>query len=61
MKRQVLSIAVSATCAIGAVAQADTDEAARVVRQNMHPFANASGYAATHSTAGFIDTANPFF
>ena len=61
MNRRALSLAVAATCAIGVVAQADVEDAARGVREHMHPFANPSGYAATYSTAGFIDTANPFF
>lgn len=61
MNRRTLSLAAAATCAIGVVAQADSEDPARVVRQQMHPFGNPSGYAATYSTAGFIDTANPFF
>ena len=61
MKRRILSLAVSATCAIGVVALADSEDGTRVIRQHLHPFANPSGYAATFSTAGFIDAANPFF
>ena len=61
MKRTLVSLAVSATCAIGVGALADTDESGRMVSRNLHPFANPSGVAATFSTAGFIDTSNPFF
>ena len=61
MNRTICCLAAAATCAIGVVAQADVEDATRVVREHMHPFANSSGYAATYSTAGFIDTANPFF
>ena len=57
MNRRALSlaVAVAATCVIGVVARADVEDAARGVRDHMHPFANPSGYAATYSTAGFID------
>jgi cytochrome c peroxidase len=61
MNRKTRSLAVVATCAIGAVAHADMEGAARVDGRHMQAFANPSGYAATYSTAGFIDTANPFF
>ena len=46
---------------IGVAAQADIEDATRVVREQMHPFANASGSSATYSTAGFIDVDNPFY
>ena len=61
MNRTTLSLAVAASCAIGLVARADVDGAKADARGNLRPFANPSGYAATYSTAGFIDTANPFF
>jgi cytochrome c peroxidase len=61
MKRRVLSLAAAATCAIGVAAQADVEDGQRIGHEHMRAFANASGYAATYSSAGFIDTANPFF
>ena len=61
MIRSVLSLAAVATCAIGVVAHADVEDAQRVTHEHMRAFANPSGYAATYSSAGFIDTANPFF
>jgi cytochrome c peroxidase len=61
MNRRVLYLAAAATCAIGVAARADVEDAQRVGHEHMRAFANASGYAATYSTAGFIDTANPFF
>lgn len=61
MNRTTLSLAVAASCAIGLVARADVEGAKADARGNLRPFANPSGYAATYSTAGFIDTANPFF
>ena len=51
MKRTIVSLAVSATCAIGVGALADTQESGRMVSRNLHPFANPSGAAATFSTA----------
>lgn len=61
MKQKLLALADCATCAIGVGALADTDEGTRVIRENLHPFANQSGAAATFRAAGFIDVANPFF
>ena len=61
MKRKILALAVCATSVIGIGVLADTDEGTRVIREHLHPFANQSGAAATFSTAGFIDVANPFF
>jgi cytochrome c peroxidase len=61
MNRSVLSLAVAATCAIGVAAQADVESGPQVGREHLRAFANPSGYAATYSSAGFIDTANPFF
>jgi cytochrome c peroxidase len=61
MKRRVLSLAAAATCAIGVAAQADVEDAQRVGHEHLRAFANPSGYAATYSSAGFIDMANPFF
>jgi len=61
MNRSVVCLAAAASCAMGALAQADMDDATRDFREHMRPFANSSGYAITYSTAGFIDTANPFF
>jgi cytochrome c peroxidase len=61
MNRTLLSLAAAATCALGVAAQADIEQGANFGRQNLRPAPNPSGFAATYSTAGFIDTANPFF
>jgi len=61
MNRTALSLAVAASCAIGPVARADVEGAKADARGNLRPFANPSGYSATYSVSGFIDTANPFF
>jgi cytochrome c peroxidase len=61
MNRKIFLFATAVACAIGVGAQADTEVAAPFNQQNLHRFSNPSGEAATYSTAGFIDTANPFF
>ncbi len=61
MKRNLATLAASAACTVALVAQADVEDDTGATRHAMRPFANASGHAATFSTAGFIDTANPFF
>jgi hypothetical protein len=46
---------------IASSAVSNPDESAATKMSDMRPFPNPSGYAATFSTTGFIDLANPFF
>ena len=61
MNRKWILLGLSATCAIGVLAQSNMQGVMQFISENLHPFVNTSGYSATYSTAGFIDTANPFF
>lgn len=61
MNRKTILLSLSATCALGVWAQSNLEGVAQFISENLHPFLNTSGYAATYSTAGFIDTTNPFF
>jgi len=58
--RNTLRLATQLTAALFATAVAGHDDAPRTM-PNMLPVPNASGFAATYSTAGAIDLTNPFF